>query len=289
MSARAWIMFVSLCIVWGTPYFFVKVALTEVSPAMIAWGRIAAAALILVPVAAHRGTLRPAFAHLGALTAFAFAEMILPFLLISWGEQWVSSSLAGVLIATTPMVVILIGPLFGIRERLGARRLTGLLVGFGGVLLLLGIDGVAGWQGWLGVGCLLGATLGYAIGPLVVQRHLGGVDELGALAASLVVATLVLLPFALYTWPAAWPEERALASVAALGVLCTALGMLLYIALIHLAGAARATVVAYVNPAVAALLGVLVLGEHFGVGMALGLLLILLGSWLATAVATSTR
>jgi drug/metabolite transporter (DMT)-like permease len=283
MSVRAWIIFVSLCIVWGTPYFFVKVALTEVSPMMIAWGRIAMAAAILVPIAARRGSLRPAFAHLGALTAFAFAEMILPFLLISWGEQWVSSSLAGVLIATTPMMVLVIGPLFGIREALGARRLLGLLIGFGGVLLLLGIDGIAGWQGWLGVACLLAATLGYAIGPLVVQRHLTGVDELGALAGSLAVATLVLLPFALWSLPTALPGAKALGSVAMLGVLCTAIGMLLYVLLIHLAGAARATVVAYVNPAVAALLGVFVLGEKFGLGMALGMALILLGSWLATA------
>jgi drug/metabolite transporter (DMT)-like permease len=154
---------------------------------------------------------------------------------------------------------------------------------------LSAIDGIAGWQGWLGVGCLLAATLGYAIGPLVVQRHLTGVDELGALAGSLAVATLVLLPFALWSLPPAWPGAKALGSVAMLGVLCTAIGMLLYVLLIHLADAARATVVAYVNPAVAALLGVFVLGEKFGLGMALGLALILLGSWLATAASKPTH
>ena len=127
---------------------------------------------------------------------------------------------------------------------------------------------------------MLGAILGYAIGPLIVQRYLAEVDSLGALAASLAVATLVLLPAALLQAPSAVPSAASLASLAALGVLCTALAMLLYFYLINAAGAARASVIAYVNPAVAALLGVVVLQEHFGLGMALGLALILFGSWL---------
>jgi len=282
MTPRAWMIFVTLCILWGTPYYFVKIALTQISPTMIAWARIATAALILVPIAMRRGTLKSAFAHRRAVAAFAFAEMILPFLLMSWGELWVSSSLAGVLVAASPMIIPLIAPLFGIREHFSARRVLGLVIGFGGVVLLLGVDGVAGWQGWLGAAFLLLCALGYAIGPLVVQRHLGGVDELGALAASLLVGSVVLLPFALASTPAALPNSSALAAVIALGVLCTAISMLLYLSLIHLAGAARATVVAYVNPAVAALLGVFLLGEHFGPGMALALVAILLGSWLAT-------
>jgi drug/metabolite transporter (DMT)-like permease len=206
--------------------------------------------------------------------------MVVPFLLISLGEQWISSSLAGVLIATTPLTVILIAPLFGIREKVGARRWLGLAIGFVGVVVLLGIDTISGLYQWLGVACMIGAILGYAIGPLIVQRYLAGVDSLGALAASLVVATLVLLPAALWQAPAALPSMASLGSIAALGVLCTALAMLLYFYLINAAGAARASVIAYVNPAVAALLGVFVLDEHFGIGMVLGLVLILFGSWL---------
>jgi drug/metabolite transporter (DMT)-like permease len=129
---------------------------------------------------------------------------------------------------------------------------------------------------------MLIAVAGYAIGPLVVERYLADIDELGALAASLVVALVVLLPPAIAQAPEHAPSALALTFVAVLGLLCTALGLLLYFYLISAAGAARAALVAYINPAVAAILGVVVLDEPFGVNSAVGLLMILFGSWLAT-------
>jgi len=271
-----------LCVLWGVPYFFIKLALVELSPVCIAWGRLALAALVLVPIAVHRGVLRPAFQHKGAIVAFAIIELVIPFSLIPIGELWISSSMAGILIATVPLAVVVIAPMFGLRERIGLRRLVGLLVGFAGVVALLGIDPIRGLYQWLGVLCLFGAVIGFALGPLIVQRYLRDVDEIGAVSASLVVSALVLLPWAAWSTPTSIPSPLVIGSVAVLGVFCTALALLLYFFLINDAGAARASVVTYICPAIAALLGVAVLREPFGIGMAAGLALILFGSWLGT-------
>ena len=282
MTWRTWAIFIALCVIWGLPYFLIKVALEEFSPVMIAWLRIALATAILAPIAYHRRMLRPAFACIGPVSAFAFAELVIPFSMVAIAEQWISSSLTGILIATTPMTVVIIGPLFGVREKLGWRRLAGLAIGFCGVVAILGFDPEGGPLQWAGVACALVAVVGYGIGPLIVQQRMSHIDESGALAASLIVATIVLAPFALLQAPTHLPSALALSAVAMLGMLCTALALLLFFHLINKAGAARAAVVAYVNPAVATIIGVSVLDEPFGVASALGLAMILLGSWLAT-------
>jgi drug/metabolite transporter (DMT)-like permease len=269
--------------VWGLPYFFIKLALVDISPADVAWGRVALGALVLLPIAWKRGALRSLAAHKGAVVAFAFAELIGPFFLISVGERWISSSLAGILVATLPLTLILLSPAFGLREPLGTRRLVGLATGFLGVVVLLGIGSVQGLTAWAGVGCLLLATLGYAIGSIIVQKHLANTDELGAVAVSLGIASIVLLPGALWAAPSHLPAFLSLVSVAVLGIVCTALALQLYFHLIRRAGAARASVITYINPAVAALLGVGILHEPFGLAGGLGLTLILLGSWLSTS------
>src|SRR5688572_24066447 len=280
MTWRAWATFATLCAIWGLPYFFIKLALQEISPAGIAWGRITLAAIVLVPIAWRRGSLHKAFAHKTAVTVFAVAELVIPFSLIAMGEQWISSSLTGILIATVPLTVVLIAPLFGVRERLGALRIAGLAIGFCGVIAIVGLDTGHGPMLWAGVACVMISVAGYAIGPLVVERYLSDVDELGAVAASLVVASILLLPFAALSAPDHVPSALSLGAVAALGVACTALALYLY--LINVAGAARASVVAYINPAVAAGIGVLVLNEPFGLATGAGMAMILFGSWLAT-------
>ena len=257
MTWRIGLIFAALCVIWGLPYFFIKLALAEVAPIGVAWARIALGASVLLPVAWKRGVLPEVLRHKRAVCAFAFAELVGPFFLIALGERWVSSSLAGILIATV-------------------------VIGFVGVVTLLGLDVLGGPLGWVGAACVVIATLGYATGSLIVQRYLKGVDELGAVAASLVVASVVMLPPAFLMAPANVPSNLVLASLVVLGVVCTATALWLYFSLIAHIGAARAAVITYVNPAVAALLGVLVLHESFGPGSALGLAMILTGSWLAT-------
>lgn len=283
MSWRAWLVFTALSVIWGIPYLFIKLAVAEIPPAEVAWGRIALGAAVLVPVAWRRGTLKVAARRWRGAFAFALAELVIPFSLISFAERWISSSLTAVLIATLPFMVMLLAPLFGVAEPLSARRFAGLVCGFLGVVVLLGIDPVDGVPGWAGVACVAVATVGYAIGSLVVQRHLHGVDEFGAVALSLGIATVILLPAALLTLPRHAPSMLALSAVGVLGVVCTALALWLYFYLVALAGAARATVFTYVNPLVATLLGITLLGEPFRVSFLIGLALILVGSWVATA------
>jgi drug/metabolite transporter (DMT)-like permease len=289
MKLKTSLLFALLCICWGIPYFFIKLALVELSPFFVAWSRLTLGALVLVPIAWHRGALKPALRHPWAILAFAFLELVFPFSLISIGERSISSSMAGVLIATVPLTVVIIAPLFGVHETLSVRRAVGLLVGLVGVVVLLGFDSIAGRDQWLAVGALSIAVIGYAAGPLVVQRHLKGVDEIGAVAVSLAVASVTLLPFAAATPPSHLPSTLSLFSISTLGLISTASAMLLYFNVIRAAGAARASVVAYISPAVAALLGVSVLHEHFGVGLAVGLALILLGSALGSTGAQATE
>ncbi len=283
MTWRAWLTFAALSVIWGLPYLFIKLAVAEISPVGIAFGRVAIGAAILLPIAVRSGALRTAAARWRAVLAFALAELVVPFPLISLGERWISSSLTAILIATLPFMVILLAPVFGLHERLTARRAGGLACGFIGVVVLVGIDAVQGLQGWLGVGCVLLGTCGYAAGSLIVQRHLHGVDEFGAVALSLAVTAVILLPPSLLTLPAHPPSTLALASIVVLGVVCTAIALWLYFYLVSQVGAARATVFTYVNPAVATALGVGVLDEPFRASLVAGMGLILLGSWVATA------
>jgi drug/metabolite transporter (DMT)-like permease len=273
---------VALGIIWGLPYFFIKVAVQEVSPLLIAFSRVVLATLILMPIAWRRGALRSLGKHKAAIFAFGLVEFAIPFSLISFGERWISSSVTGILIAMVPLSIALIQRFFGIRESLGAWRIIGLTIGFVGVAALLGTGSISGSLGWAGVGCMLLATICYAIGPLIIQRHLHSLDSIGPLAASLLVASVLLLIPAVIDLPHSLPSAAALASIAVLGVVCTAVAMLLMFYLVHHAGASRATVITYINPVVATLLGVLVLDEHLGIGGFVAFALILLGSWLAT-------
>lgn len=281
--------FAALGLIWGVPYFLIKIALQELSPLVVAWGRLAVAALILLPVAWQRGALRACHRHWGAISAFALVEFVVPFAAISLGERWISSSVTGILIALVPLTVVLISRYFALHEPLGFWRGFGLAVGLLGVVVLLGFGTVSGPLAWAGVACMLLAAVGYATGPLIVQRHMTGLDSLGPVAASVGVATLVLTVPAALSWPRQLPGATVLGAVLVLGALCTAVAMLLMVYLIRNAGAARASVITYINPAVATLLGVLVLHEQLGISGVLAFALILLGSWLSTRASSGAR
>jgi drug/metabolite transporter (DMT)-like permease len=285
MSWRVWLAFGALGVIWGVPYFFIRIAVQDVPPLVVAWGRITLAALILLPIAWRRGALGALRGHWPAVCVFALVEFVVPFSAISIGERWIGSAITGILIAGVPLTVVILARFFGMHEPLGRRRLLGLVTGFFGVAALVGFGPVSGVPGWAGVGCMLLATVGYAAGPLIIQRHLSGMDSLAPVAASLTIASLVLLLPALLTFPARMPAAVSLCSIAILGVLCTAIAMLLMFYLVAHAGAARASIITYINPLVATLLGAGLLHEHLGAGGAIAFAVILAGSWLATRAA----
>jgi drug/metabolite transporter (DMT)-like permease len=289
VSWRGWGAFAALGIIWGLPYFFIKISVQELSPVVVAFGRVILGTSVLLPIAWRRGALHSLGKHKAAICAFALAEFVIPFSVISFGERWISSSVTGILIAMVPLSIALIQRFFGVHERLGGWRIVGLGMGFVGVAALLGFGTISGPFGWAGVACMLIATLGYAIGPLIIQRHLSKLDPYGPLAASLLVSSVVLLGPALLAFPARLPSALTLVSMAILGIVCTALAMLLMFYLVSHAGASRAAVITYINPAVAALLGVSLLHERLGAGGIVAFVLILLGSWLATRGAVAQQ
>jgi drug/metabolite transporter (DMT)-like permease len=282
MSWRVRSAFIALSVIWGLPYFFIKLAVLEVSPLVVAWSRLLLAAVILLPIAVRRGALEGLSSHRRAVLAFAIIEFAVPFALIPLGERWISSSVTAILIAAVPLTIALLSRLFGVHERLSLRRALGLALGFIGVVALVGLATVSGASGWAGVACILLSTIGYSAGPLIIQRYLHDMDPVGPLAASLTIASTLLAIPALLTFPARLPSALTLISIVILGVICTAVAMLLWFYLIRNAGALSASVITYINPLVAALIGVLLLHEYLGVLGVSGLVLILGGSWLAT-------
>jgi drug/metabolite transporter (DMT)-like permease len=283
VTARAWLLFAAVSVVWGVPYFFIRVAVdADVPPAFVAWSRVALGALLLVPLAARRGALRGLRDRGRAIAAYAVCEIALPFWLIATGEQYVSSSLTAILIASMPLMVALLSIRFAPEERPAGLRAAGLVIGLGGVVGLLGVDVAGTPEELAGAVLILVATLSYAMAPLIVRRGLADLDPLGPVAAGLALAGVLLLPGVIAAPPDEVPPADALASIAVLGVVCTALGLVLFFTLIAVAGPTRASVITYVNPLVAVALGVLVLDERLGAMSVLGMLLILLGSWLST-------
>ncbi len=280
MSRRGWVLFASMCVIWGVPYLLIKVAVRDLTPAMLVLGRTSLGALLLLPVAALRGELRPVFRRPVALLAFAGIEIALPWILLGTAEQHVSSSLTGLLITAVPLVATVIARLTGDRERLGAQTGLGLLLGVIGVASILGLN-VQGAD-VAGVAEIGAVAVCYAVGPVILQRWLADLPPLGVVCASLGATAVAYLPITALAGVGRSPSASVVVSVVTLAVVCTALAFLVFFALIAEIGPVRATVITYVNPAVAAVLGVAVLGETFTTGMGIGFALVLAGSVLAT-------
>jgi drug/metabolite transporter (DMT)-like permease len=280
MSRRGWVLFAAMCVLWGIPYLLIKVAVAEVSVAVLVFARTALGALVLLPLAARPGAVTVVRAHWRALLVFALVEIIGPWALLSDAERVLDSSLTGLLVAAVPIIAVLAGRVAGDTERLGPLRWAGLGLGLAGVALLAAPHVNAG--SGFAIGEVLLVAVGYAVGPIIAARKLGEVPTLLVTASCLGFAALVYLPPALLTMPAALPAPEVLLALAGLGLLCTAAAFVLFFELIGEVGPTRAVVFTYVNPAVAVAAGVLLLGEPLTATVLAAFVLILLGSVLAT-------
>ncbi|MEU2348098.1 DMT family transporter [Modestobacter sp. NPDC049651] len=281
MTRRGWLLFAAMSVIWGVPYLLIKVAVGELSPVVVVFARCLVGAALLLPWALTHGGLRAARTHWRPLLLFTVLEMTGPWLLLSQAETTLSSSLTGLLVAAVPLVSAVAARVAGEPERLTPVRLGGMVLGLLGIGLLLGLD-VGGAQ-LLSIGAVALVVLGYATAPLVVSRALPDVPGVTASAFALAVTAVVYAPFAVPRMDqVAHAPGDALAAVAVLGVVCTAVAMALFFQLIREAGPQRALVITFVNPAVAVVAGVLFLDEPFTLGLAVGLPVILLGCVLAT-------
>ena len=278
MSRRGWLLFSAMSVIWGIPYLLIKIAVAELTPATLVLARVGIAAVVLLPITVRRRELAPVLRRWRPLIAYTAVELCVPWYFLAFAEQTLSSSLTGLLLATVPLVSAILVLSTG-QERLGVRRVAGLLLGFAGVVALVGLD-IHG--SLLAVGAVGVVAVGYALGPFILARHLSDLPELGVVAASLLVSAVVYLPFGVAQAPPGMPSAPVVAAVVTLGVICTAAAFVLFFRLIAEVGPARATVITYVNPAVALVLGVVVLDEAFTIVTAIGFALILLGSVLGT-------
>ena len=268
-----------MCFLWGIPYLLIKVAVEDLSPPMVVLARTSIGALVLLPIAAAKGQLVALRPHWRALLAFTVLEIAGPWLLLTDAERFLSSSLTGLLIAAVPMVAAVASMALGDEDRLDRTRVVGLVVGMAGVAVLLGLDlgGELRAAGEVGL-----VVLGYGTAPLIVSRKLSDVPSLGVIAASLGIAAVFYAPIAAFSWPSHVPSGRVIWSIIGLALACTVAAFLVFFALIAEAGPNRALVITFINPAVALALGILLLGERFTWGAAVGFPLVLVGCLLAT-------
>jgi drug/metabolite transporter (DMT)-like permease len=280
VTRRGWILFAAMSFIWGIPYLFIKIAVAELTPASLVFLRCAIGAALLLPIAAARNDLRPLLPHWKWIVVYTFVEVAAPWFLLSDAERRISSSLSGLLIALVPSIGAILAWATGSDDRLDARRIAGLGLGFLGVAALVGLDVSAGDIGAVAEVALV--ALGYALGALIIARKLSGLPLFGVVAASLTLTLIAYAPVGIAQLPSTLPSPQVIFAVAVLGVVCTALAFLIFFPLIAEVGAARATVITYVNPAVALALGVAFLHEPLTFGIVAGFALIVLGSVLAT-------
>ncbi|MEV6095991.1 DMT family transporter [Nocardia sp. NPDC051981] len=279
MSKRGWLLFLGMGVIWGVPYAMIRVAVRDFDPVFVAFGRTLLGALVLLPIALSTRVLRPALRHWRWVLMYTIVEITGPWLLIGRAETRLTSSTVGLLIAAVPLIAIVLTTRLG-HERLDPRRILGLVIGFAGVTALVGLDiDVSNLGALAAIGV---SVIGYALGPIIIDRKLTELPPIGVVTGSLIFAAAIYLPFALWRMPSRFPAGASW-SVVGLGLICTALAFVVFFALIGEVGPSRATVITYINPAVALLIGVSMLDEPLTAGMAIGFPLVILGSILGTA------
>lgn len=280
MSRRAGMLFALLGLVWGVPYLLIRVAVAEVPVPFLVFARAVVGAAVLFPIAVRGSGFACLRGHWIPLAIFALVEMVVPWGLLAHGEIRLNSSTAGLLIAATPIITVTFGKLFGDPEPIEPLRLTGLAVGFAGVGLLaapeLGGD-------LRSIAEILIAASCYAGGSIVAARWLKNVPSIPMTVACLAIASAIYLPPAFVTWPHSVPSMPVIGSIFGLGIVCTALAFASFFLLIREVGAERAVVITYVAPAVAVAAGVTLLAEPLNERIAFSFVLILCGSYMATA------
>jgi drug/metabolite transporter (DMT)-like permease len=282
VTRRGLILFVALGIAWGIPYLFIKVAVGELAPEMVVLARAGLAAILLLPLALFRREVLPVLRRWKPMLAYTLVEIVIPWYFLSSAEQKLPSSTAGLLIAAVPLAGVAVARVIGKPERLSTWNWAGIAVGMLGVGALVGFD-VHG-SDLLAVVQVAVVVIGYALGPAILAHWIPELPGVGIVAVSLAATAVVYIPFVLVTgtWPTAWPSAPVIVAIVVLAVVCSALAFLLMVGLVAEIGPVRATAITYVNPAVAILAGVLILGELVTIWTIVGFGLVLAGSYLVT-------
>jgi drug/metabolite transporter (DMT)-like permease len=282
VSRKGWFLFFLSGLCWGIPYLLIRVAVREVDATVVVFTRVLIGALIFIPITWRSGALKVASKYWKWILFYAFGEMVGPFWLISTAEKHVTSGLAGLLIATTPIWSAIQASFQGDKSVWQRRRLLGMVIGFFGIFLVVGIESLQGKQSLLAIFALLLAAMGYSIAMMTISRKAGAVDGKAINGIAMTITAIIYLPFAIHYAPTHMPSGKAIAALVTLGLIPTALAFFIFFILIAEIGAARGSLVTYLNTAFAVLLGVIILGEPLTLGIVLGLPLVLVGSYFAS-------
>lgn len=278
---KYWLMITTLGFVWGGTFLLIKLALIGITPFWLAAGRIGFAAILLSAVWAWRGfTLFKQKADWISLLIIGAFSTALPFMLINWGQQHVSSGFTGLSMAAIPLMVLPLAHFFIPGERMILRRLIGFAIGFVGVALLIGSKAFESssseLETWGRLACLSAAAC-YSVSSILTRR-LPAADPVGLAAVFLLIGSVVILPTAwLVEGPPVMPDGKTLALIAVLGLIPTAAANFLRVIVVREAGPTFMTLTNYQVPVWAVVLGALVLGEALPTSMLLAMGLILSG------------
>lgn len=271
-------------IFWGLPYFFIAIALESFSTPSIVFARTFLGALVLIPYAALTGGLKPALKAWPYVLIFAVVEMVGPWFLITEALKGISSGLTGLLVGTVPFFVVAILAIFlKDRKALRPRPLIGMVIGFVGVALLVGVDSITGAVEPFSVLMVIAAAIGYAIAPIMASIKLSDVPSAGVIGLSMAIVATLYSPFALPNIGSelATASFNALGSLVVLGLVCSAAAFVIFFKLIKEVGPAKASLITYLNTAVALTLGTLFLSEPLTTGLLIGIPLIATGLYLS--------
>ena len=285
MSRRGWSLFFLVGFLWGIPYLFIKVAVnkeTGFPPAVVVFGRVLIGAAILLPIAIKDGSLKSAFTGIKYIAFYALLEMIGPWILIGTAEQSISSGLAGLLVASVPIWSTIITSFYGDKSVWHYKRLLGILIGFMGVILVVGIESITGSSSPVAIAMMLAASMLYAYAIIMIRRALPDGSGVAINGLAMATAALFYLPFTIWLWPTHQVSVNAIYSVVALGILSTGAAFALFFLVVKEIGPARSSLVTYLNTAFAVVLGILILNEPLTTGIVVGLPLVLIGSYLAS-------
>ena len=283
MSRRSWWHFSLVGLLWGVPYLFMRVAVREYQPTVIVFSRVLIGAALLLPIAIKRNAIKPAIPYFKYIALYALCEMVIPWILITNAEKEINSGLAGLLVATVPIwATIMAAALSGDTTAFQPRRTFGMFIGFVGLILIVGLESLTGSANILAICAVILAAMLYAYATNMISRKAPTVDGVTINSISMLLTAIVYAPFVAFTYPKESVSFNATISVIGLGVFSTALAFYYFFMLMSEIGPARSSLVTYVNTAIAVLLGVILLNEKFTIGMAIGLPLVLIGSYLAS-------
>jgi len=290
VTKRGWVLFAAMAVIWGIPYFLIRVAVKQIAPPLVVFGRTSLAAAVLLVLAGRSGAIRPALARWRPVLIFALVEMALPWILLATAEQHLSSGLTALLVAAVPIVGTIAAYVLGDHNALRLVRIVGIVFGLGGVALLVARDlGSDHAPPWWSVAEVLVVCVCYATAPFLAARRLADVPSIGVIAVSLSIVTLIYAPIAATSLPKHAPRINAVLAVLGLAVVCTGLAFVVFFKLIDTVGPQRAGLITFANPVVAVALGAVFLDELITVATVIGFVLVIAGCWLATRPAAATE